>query len=469
MTVAFLCTVCVATVLGVIFITKENKTRAYAIFALALGHLLLTLCLLNLNIVHIDALSKFILIIISTLYLGITFHGISYFSICQSQNNNKYVALSLVIFLVFATLMIVADELISMWIFLETASLACAPLIYYNKNKASIEATWKYLFLCSIGIILALVGMLFISYSAIMAGASDTSLSFENILANGKSFNSTWLKISFVFIFIGFATKTGLFPLHSWKADAYGEEPGIFGALMAGGMTSLSWLALIRLMQIMNASKESALMQNVLVFFGVASMLFASIGMLNQSDIKRVLAYSSIEHMGIISLGFGVGGVGIFGALFHIFNNALLKGAIFIAVGNIKRAFGEKTLYFVSGAIGKIPISGTILFITFLAIVGTPPFGSFFSIFSILKGTLNYSNGLLFFMIMGLIFAFIGISKTILSATRGKPKDIQTGYKDTLGMYLVPLVLLLITLFVGINMPNIMQNLLNEASLLIKG
>ncbi|MDD3463746.1 MAG: proton-conducting transporter membrane subunit, partial [Sulfurospirillaceae bacterium] len=324
MTVAFLCTVCVATVLGVIFIAKENKTRAYAIFALAIGHLLLTLCLLNLNIVHIDALSKFILIIISTLYLGITFHGISYFSICQSQNNNKYVALSLVIFLVFATLMIVADELISMWIFLETASLACAPLIYYNKNKASVEATWKYLFLCSIGIILALVGMLFISYSAIMAGASDTSLSFENILANGKSFNSTWLKISFVFIFIGFATKTGLFPLHSWKADAYGEEPGIFGALMAGGMTSLSWLALIRLMQIMNASGESALMQNVLIFFGVASMLFASIGMLNQSDIKRVLAYSSYEHMGIISLGFGVGGAGIFGALFHIFNNALL-------------------------------------------------------------------------------------------------------------------------------------------------
>lgn len=469
MTLLVLCILVILVSLGVILITKENNLRAYAVFAVAIFHLCLSIYLLTSSVLNIDALSKLILITLSILYLGVTFHGIGYFSRCQFTNNNKVVTLSLVVFIVFATLMVIANELISMWIFLETASLACTPLIYYNKNKASIEATWKYLFLCSIGIVLALIGMLFISYSAIIAGASDTSLTFTNILSNDKYFNPTWLKISFVFMFIGFATKTGLFPLHSWKADAYSVEPGIFGALMAGGVTSLSWLALMRLIQIMNAAGESVLVHTVLIFFGIISILYASIAMLNQLDIKKVLAYSSIEHMGIIALGLGVGGIGIFGALFHIFNNALLKGAIFIAVGNIRRAYGQKTTEFISGALSKIPISGSIFLIAFLAVVGTPPFGSFFSMFSILQGVLAHSPLVSLFFMFGLIVAFIGMGKTFLGASRGKPPKVETGYKDTIGMYLSPLIFLCIILIIGLSMPDIFKKLIMDAAFLLEG
>ena len=469
MVILVLCILVLGVALGVILIAKSNNLRAYTVLAVALFHFCLSIYLLISEVLSIDALSKLILITLSILYLGIAFHGIAYFSKCQFTNNNKIVTFSLVIFILFATLMVIANDLISMWIFLETASLACTPLIYYNENKASIEATWKYLFLCSIGIVLALIGMLFISYSAIIVGASDTSLSFTNILLNDKNFNQTWLKISFVFMFIGFATKTGLFPLHSWKADAYSVEPGIFGALMAGGVTSISWLALMRLIQIMNAAGESILVHSVLIFFGIISILFASISMFNQLDIKKILAYSSIEHMGIIALGFGVGGIGIFGALFHIFNNALLKGAVFIAVGNIRRAYSQKTTDFIRGAINKIPISGTIFLIAFLAIVGTPPFGSFFSIFSILQGSIAYSLIVSLLFMLGLILAFMGMGKTIFNASKGIPQSVETGYKDTIGMYLSPLVFLCIILIMGLNMPDIFKKLLMDAAVLLEG
>lgn len=458
----------VFTALVAIIIAKKNKTRAYILLGIAIIHFLFTLYILNTSYFDLDALSKLILITLSTLYLGISFHGITYFAKCQHHNSNKIVTISLVIFITFATLMIMAQDLISMWIFLETASLACTPLIYYNKTKASIEATWKYLFLCSIGIVLALIGMLFISYAASVSGINHISLEFTTILSNDKNFNPIWLKISFVFMFIGFATKTGLFPFHSWKADAYGVEPGIFGGLMAGGVTSLSWLALIRLIQIMNAAGESTLVHHVLIFFGIISILYASIATFNQLDIKKILAYSSIEHMGIIALGFGVGGVGVFGALFHIFNNALLKGAIFMVVGNIRRAYGQKTTEFINGAMSKIPLSGTIFFISFLAIVGTPPFGSFVSMFSILQGVIAYSMTLAFLFMLGLILIFIGMGKTILGASRGKPQQIETGYKDTLGLYLSPLIFSGIILGVGIMMPDILQNLIMDSALLLE-
>lgn len=453
--------------LGYVFISRNNHTRAYVILAIALLHVSLSIIIVKEQLFSIDALSQWILIILSILFLGIAVHGVGYFSICQRENDNKAIAISLILFITFATFAILSRDLIAMWIFLESASLSCAPLIYYTKNKASIEATWKYLFLCSIGIVLALVGMLFLSYAAILENAADTSLSFANILTHAKTFNATWLKLSFVFIFIGFATKTGLFPLHSWKADAYAEAPGIFGALMAGGMTALSWLALMRLMQIMNAAGEGMLMHTVLLFFGIISLLFASISMLNQPDIKRLLAYSSIEHMGLIALGLGVGGVGTLGALFHIFNNALLKGAIFMSMGNVKRAFNARSIYTIKGVISSLPITGTLILLSFLAITGTPPFGSFNSLFSIVNGITLYSTTLLALAIIGLTLAFIGMGRTIITLTRGTPKASPTFYQDTPLMYGSSLVFLLVVLVVGLMMPQSLEALLHHCAFLL--
>lgn len=453
--------------LGYVLVSRNNHVRAYVILAISLLHVSLSSMIISMQLFSIDALSQWILIILSVLFVGISVHGVGYFSVCQRENDNKAIAISLILFITFATFAILSRDLIAMWIFLESASLSCAPLIYYTKNKASIEATWKYLFLCSIGIVLALVGMLFLSYAAILERAADTSLSFANIFTHAKTFHPTWLKLAFVFIFIGFATKTGLFPLHSWKADAYAEAPGIFGALMAGGMTALSWLALMRLMQIMNASGEGILMQSVLIFFGIISLLFAAIGMLNQPDIKRVLAYSSIEHMGLIALGFGVGGIGVFGALFHIFNNALLKGAIFMSMGNVKRAFNTRSIYAIKGVMSSLPMTGTLIVLSFLAIVGTPPFGSFSSLFAIVNGITRHSMTLLTLAIFGLILAFIGMGKTIITLTRGTPKSSPNAYQDTPLMYGSSLLFLVMVLGIGLTMPHSLETLLHQCAFLL--
>lgn len=458
---------CVLIALGYILIAENNLKRSYAILAIGLLHVSLSFIIIRTQLFQIDALSQWILIILSLLFLGVCMHSIGYFSVCQHENNNKTIAISLILFITFATSAILARDLIAMWIFLESASLSCAPLIYYTKSKASIEATWKYLFLCSIGIVLALIGMLFISYAAILEHATDTSLSFSNIFAHVHTFNPVWLKLSFVFIFIGFATKTGLFPLHAWKLDAYAEAPGIFGGLMAGGMTALSWLALMRLMQIMNAAGEGTLMRTVLVFFGITSVIYASIGMLNQYDIKRVLAYSSIEHMGLIALGLGVGGVGVVGALFHVFNNALLKGAIFMSMGNVKYAFTMRSTFSIKGVIATLPITGTLILLAFFAIVGTPPFGSFGSLFSIINGIAAYSTTLLGFIVFGLIMAFIGMSKTIMTLTRGAPKSMPKLNCDTPLMYGSSLFFLMVVLVVGLWMPRALETLLHQCAFLL--
>src|SRR2546430_3359256 len=255
-----------------------------------------------------------------------------------------------------------------MWVAIEASTLATAPLIYFNRTPRSIEATWKYLLVGSVGIALALLGSFFLAYAAVQQGV-NSSLLFDDLLRHAPMLSKPWLHVAFILLLVGYGTKMGIAPMHTWKPDAYGEAPGVVGALLAGGVTNCAFLALLRVDHICRVAGEATYTGRLLVFMGLLSMAFAAIFMVGQRDFKRMLAYSSVEHMGILTLGIGIGGpVALFGALLHTINNGLTKGVLFLSAGNIHRAFDGKTTDEVRGAIRRLPLSGTLFLLGFFAI-----------------------------------------------------------------------------------------------------
>ncbi len=416
----------------------------------------------------LDPLGSLVLVVVSLLFFCCALYAVGYLELRRTWGNRLLVP-CLLVFLSAMTLATTARHLGLLWLAVETTTLASAPLIYYNRNRLSIEATWKYLLICSVGIALAMLGILFIAYSA-LHGGSTVSLQLDDLLAGAASFSSPWLHAGFVFLLVGFGTKMGLAPLHSWKPDAYGEAPGLVGALLAGGLTSVAFLAIMRGFQIMGAAGDAALARQMLLGLGVFSLALAAAFMVRQSDIKRMLAYSSVEHMGILAIGVGIGGVATFGALFHLMNNALTKGVLFLSAGNIHRAYNSKRVGEVHGALGRIPFSASLFLAGFLAITGSPPFGPFLSEFTILRGIFaggDFLIGGLFLLLLAVVF--IGMGGTVLSVVQGEPPEQEEdGYRDSFLLVAPPLLLILMVLCLGLWLPEPLRGFLQQAADLLE-
>jgi hydrogenase-4 component F len=263
----------------------------------------------------------------------------------------------------------------------------------------------------------------------------------------------------------------GLAPMHTWKPDAYGEAPGVVGALLAGGLTTCAFVALLRFYQICAAAGEGAYAQGIMVKMGLLSMAVAAVFMARQRDYKRMLAYSSVEHMGILVLGMGIGGLAAFGSLLHLINNAFTKGVLFIAAANIHRAYQSKTIDSVSGALRRVPVSGALFLAGFFAITGSPPFGPFLSEFTILRGTIaagRYGVAAAFLVLLFVVFA--GMGATTLAVVQGEPPDDlpETGFHDTLGTVGPALLLMTAVLVLGVWVPPALEVALRAAALYVE-
>ncbi|NCO51354.1 MAG: hydrogenase [Deltaproteobacteria bacterium] len=416
----------------------------------------------------LDALSRLVLVVTSLLYSGCALYAVGYLNL-RRDRGNRVIIPCLLVFLAAMTLAISARHLGLLWMAVEATTIASAPLIYYNRNRLSIEATWKYLLLCSVGIGLAMLGMLFVAYAALVGGSTPVSLQFDTLLAGAAGLSRPWLHAGFVFLLVGFGTKMGLAPLHTWKPDAYGEAPGMVGALLAGGLTSVAFLAILRAVQLMNAAGDGAMARQALLGMGLLSLLLAAIFMVRQPDIKRLLAYSSVEHMGILAIGVGLGGVATFGAMLHLVNNALTKGCLFLSAGNIQRAYASKKLSEVHGAMATLPLSGSLFLGGFLAITGSPPFGPFMSEFTILRGAFGSGHTLIgLVMLLLLAMVFIGMGATALGATQGEAVKLDTKFKDNFLLVAAPLFFLLLVLLLGVYLPAPLQTALKDAAALLE-
>lgn len=418
--------------------------------------------------IELDPLSLLVLLVSSILYFACAVYAVSYLQL-RSDRGTRNIVACLLLFLSALTLAATARHLGLLWMAVELTTVASAPLIYYNRNRLSIEATWKYLLICSVGIALALLGMLFVAYAALMGG-TEVTLQFDKLLAVSSQLSPPWLRAGFVLLLVGFGTKMGLAPLHSWKPDAYGEAPGMIGALLAGGLTSISFLAIMRGLQLMNAAGMGDLARHQLLALGILSLLIAAIFMIRQNDVKRMLAYSSVEHMGILAIGIGIGGIATFGALLHLVNNSLTKGCMFLSVGNIHRAFASKKIADIHGAMRRLPISGTIFLAGFIAVTGSPPFGPFISEFTVLRGIFaggHYWLAGVFLLLLAIIF--IGMGSTVLGMVQGTPDEsAETAFKDSFLLVAPPLILLFMVLILGLYLPPSLRRLIEDAVALLE-
>lgn len=417
----------------------------------------------------LDALGKIVLLSTSVLFLFCALYSIGYLYY-RRERSNRTICVGMLICLSAASLVTITHHLGLMWVALETTTISMAPLIYFNRNARSIEATWKYLLICSVGVALALIGLYFLAYATIVAKV-EPSLLLDDLIRDAGQLSSGWVHAAFVFLLVGFGSKMGLAPLHSWKPDAYGEAPGLVGAMLAGGLVNLAFLALLRVYQLCLATDEIAFFQNALISMGLISMIFAAIFMARQADFKRMLAYSSVEHVGIMAVALGLGGRAIFGALFHMIANSLAKGVMFLASGNIHRSFNSKNTSHVRGVLYRLPWSGALFLAGFIAITGSPPFAPFVSEFTIVSSAFmqgRYLVGALF--IFSLAIIFIGMALTVLPMVMGEaPDDCEaTNYRDTLLTVGPPLGLLLLVFLLGVWIPAPLMSLLNEASLLLE-
>jgi hydrogenase-4 component F len=456
------------------FAMPSNRWRPWLLPVGALGHLVLVAAAIfaSGDIVAglegwllLDALGKVVLGFISVLFFLCSLYAPGYLAL-RSDKPNRIFCANLFVVLGMMSLVILSHHLGLMWVAMEATTLASAPLLYFNNNARSLEATWKYLLIGSVGIALALFGSFFLAYSAIKANLESTLL-FDQLIEIAPKLSAPWLHAAFVLLFIGYGTKMGLAPMHAWKPDAYGEAPGIVGTLLAGGITSCAFLAILRVYQICRAGAEAEFAREIMIFIGLLSMAVAAVFMARQRDFKRMLAYSSVEHMGILVLGIGIGGLAVYGALLHLINNGLTKGVLFLSAGNIHRAYGSKVTNDVSGAIQRVPLSGALFLAGFLAITGSPPFAPFVSEFTIVNAAVGSGQFLaagLFLLLLSIVF--IGMGATVLAVVQGNapPRKETNGFHDSLSTGGPILLFMSLVLLLGLYIPPPLESLLREAA-----
>ncbi|MEK7865693.1 MAG: proton-conducting transporter membrane subunit [Planctomycetota bacterium] len=373
----------------------------------------------------------------------------------------------LLLFLAAMTLVCCCQRFGLLWVAVEATTLASAPLIYFHRHPRSLEATWKYLLLCSVGIALALLGVFFLAVSATDTMGHQADLSLRDLLKHAKDLDPAWLKAAFIFLVVGYGTKMGLAPLHTWLPDAHSESPSMVSALLSGALLNCAFIGILRMQQVLVAAGLASFGQEILVVLGLLSMGVAAVFILGQPDYKRMLAYSSVEHMGILALGVGLGGVGTFGSLLHAVNHSFTKGMLFLVAGNLLATYHSKACDDVRGAIRVLPVSGVLWVMGFLAITGSPPFGPFLSEFTILKAALDAGRGVVaaaYLVFLALIF--IGMATAVLRMAQGAaPAEFHLGARSEPALSIAsPAALATIVLVLGLWIPQRLLDALHEAA-----
>jgi hydrogenase-4 component F len=450
----------------------SNHWRPWLVLAGGATHLVLALFALSLSQVSglggwllLDGLGKLVLALTSVLFFLCSVYARGYLALHPERPNRVFSA-SLLTFIGLLSLVAEAQHLGLMWVAIEATTLASSPLLNFQRSPRSLEATWKYLLIGSVGIALALLGSFFLAYSALRAGLKPSLLQAD-MIRDAPRLSQPWLRSAFIILFVGYGTKMGLAPMHTWKPDAYGEAPGLVGTLLAGGLTNCAFLAILRFYRICTAAGDPRFAQDLMIAMGLLSMAVAAVFMARQKDFKRMLAYSSVEHMGILVLGVGIGGAGVFGSMLHMLNNGLTKGVLFLSAANIQRAYASKTTDDVRGALRRLPISGALFLAGFFAITGSPPFGPFLSEFTILNAAVSQSSYMIagIFLLM-LVVIFIGMGATVLTVVQGAPseKATATSFQDGFSTVAPGVVLIGLVLILGVYIPAPVDALIRDAA-----
>jgi hydrogenase-4 component F len=364
------------------------------------------------------------------------------------------------------------DNLGVLWVALEGATLATVLLVSLYRTPEAIEAAWKYFILCGVGIALALFGTVLLYFAAQQVIADpDNGLSWSMLYSVAPQLQASIMSLAFAFLLVGYGTKVGLVPMHQWLPDAHSEGPTPISAVLSGLLLNVALYAVVRLKMVVDSSLAATdspqLAGYLLMGFGLLSFLVASLFLHRQRDIKRMFSYSSIEHMGLMTFAFGLGGpLATFGALLHMLVHSLTKSAIFITAGHAAHIAGTQTIDHIRGLIRTQPAVGWGLLLGVAAIAGFPPFGVFTSEFLLLTATMQSRPWFTLALLSGLAIAFAGLFRHLHPMVYGPVPEGQ----QTISVNMLPVVVHLgLVLWLGLSIPGLLSRWLDQATGLITG
>ncbi len=355
------------------------------------------------------------------------------------------------------------DNIALMWIAVEGSTLAAALLVGFERTKAALEAGWKYIILSFIGIALALFGTVLVYYAAErVLGVTMEALSWRALRLVAPALDPTTLKLAFVFVLIGYGTKAGVAPMHTWLPDAHAEAPTPISAMLSALMLNIALYAVLRLKNIVDLAAGTAFTAPIVVGLGLLSIAIAAVFMLIQRDYKRLFAYSSIEHVGIALVGFGVGGpAGMFGGFFHMLNHALAKSTAFYAAGLVLLRNGHKVTERITGLLRQEPATGGGMLVATVALAGMPPFGLFISEVLIVAAAYRQRPWIAVVLLGLLMLAFATLLAQVLPMILGEPReDGQRVSRPTWRFATSALIVNIVALgSLGFSMPSFLREL----------
>jgi hydrogenase-4 component F len=319
------------------------------------------------------------------------------------------------------------ENIAIMWIAIEGSTLSAALLIGFDRSKAALEAGWKYVILSSVGIALALFGTILVYYaSEHILGVSNEALRWSQLYRVAEELDPAAIKVAFICSLIGYGTKAGVAPMHTWLPDAHAEAPTPVSAMLSANMLTLAVYAILRFKAVTDRTVGPEFAANLIIGLALLSLAVSATFFLVQRDYKRLFAYSSVEHIGIALLGFGIGGLGVFAGAWHLMNHALAKSMAFYGAGLVFLRYHHKSLDRVTGLLSQMPMAGTAILVAGVALAGMPPFGLFTSEVLIAIGAYRGKPEVAYVFLALLALAFVTLLYQVLRMTLGVSEEAGT-------------------------------------------
>ncbi|MGH2891787.1 MAG: proton-conducting transporter membrane subunit [Solirubrobacteraceae bacterium] len=423
---------------------------------------------------YLDPLSVFFLATIALVVALASIGSAAYLRAEEQRGELRslQVRLYFIFFAIFASMMLASFEtgnLGLLWVLIEASTLASCVLVGLEGKTVSLEAAWKYIIISSFGVTIALVGTLFLYYAAgNLSGSPTEHLTWSYLYAHAGGLGPESLRLAFLLALIGYGTKVGLAPMHTWLPDAHSEAPSPASAMLSAALLNTGMYAIIRFQALTRPALGSAYAAHVLLVFGFASVIIATLFIVLRGNYKRLFAYSSVEHMGIIAIALGFGGVlGLYGALLHTLTHAIGKAVLFLTSGDLVLRYRTRIIDEVKGVVTVTPLTGAILLLAALAVAGSPPFGLFLSEFTIVRAGLQRSSIVLVgALVVLLAIVFVALVGAVAGMALGGAPDRPTygpAYAERSGRVLAatPLIAgMLMLLVLGLWIPGGLDRLI---------
>jgi hydrogenase-4 component F len=434
----------------------------------------------SLGVLRIDDLGLVFLLLLVVLTLAVSIYTVGWLKQAVAVGNMKpellrsYFAL-VHLFVATMVVTVLADNLGVLWIAMEGTTITSAVLVGYHGHQHGLEAAWKYIIVTTIGISFGLFGTVLVYAAAAAvhgaAGAGAGAMSWSAIMKVAPALDPGIVRIGFIFVMVGYGTKAGLAPMHLWLPDAHSQAPTPVSALLSGVLIKCALLGIIRFQTIAAAACGPAFPAEVLIVFGLTSIVVATPFILAQHDLKRLLGYHSVEHVGIVVLGLGFGGpIGTYGALLHVVNHGITKALAFFAAGKAIARYGTRDMRVIRGLLTVAPIGGTLLMLAALSLAGVPPFSIFVSELMVLRGGIGPGHWVAIgiFLVM-VVIIFAGLLHHVGAMVFGKPPATASrepeAWSPLIGMILLAAIMILL----GLTIPGTLDGILRRATEIIVG